>query len=338
MVLKGRIVAFAKLGEELKNLHPDEVSNWAQNAGNENRWFTPEAVEMAITGIIKMLDEDELAEWVAGYSFQNTNKRIGIIMAGNIPLVGFHDLLCVLISGNIAAIKLSSQDKVLMPLVTDKLIAIEPRFAAQINYVDRLENTDAVIATGSDNSARYFKQYFGKQPNIIRKNRTSCAVLTGKETEEEIKALGKDIFTYFGLGCRNVSKLFVPNGYDFIPFLHVLEEYHEIGNHSKWVNNYDYNKSIYLVNREPHLDNGFLLLKESAEMVSPLSVLFYEVYEDEKELQTVLTAHEEKIQCIIGSNASQAIRFGEAQYPSVSDYADGVDTLKFLTSLQSIGT
>lgn len=333
MRLEERINALSQLGVRLENLPTEKFSEWVWNAGNENRWFTEEAIEMAIRGIVKMLSKETLETWVKPYFFNESDKRIGIVMAGNIPMVGFHDLLSVLISGNVAIIKLSSQDKVLMPLITEILISLEPKFTTQINYVGKLENTDAVIATGSDNSARYFKQYFGKQPNIIRKNRISCAVLTGEETDEEIVALGKDIFSYFGLGCRNVSKLYVPKNYDFIRLLDLLEQYKEIGNHSKWVNNYDYNKSIYLVNRDPHLDSGFLLLKESNEMVSPLSVLYYQEYSDEKSLQSILDSNEGKIQCIVGNKNSYGINFGDTQYPEVWDYADGVDTLNFLEKL-----
>ncbi len=335
MTLTQRISAFTELGEALKKLPQNKIAEWADKAGNENRWFTPKSIEMAIKGLAKIIDKESLYSWVKPYNFQESSQKIGIIMAGNIPMVGFHDLLSVLISGNKAYIKLSSQDKVLLPLITEMLIAIEPQFGPQIEYISRLENIDAIIATGSDNSARYFKQYFGKQPHIIRKNRTSCAVLAGNESDEEILALGKDIFSYFGLGCRNVSKLYVPKDYNFIHFLDVLNEYKEIAHHSKWVNNYDYNKSIYLVNRDPHLDTGFLLLKASTEMVSPLSVMFYEEYTDLNELKATLEANKDKIQCIVGNTSEEfnLIPFGEGQYPEVWDYADGVDTLKFLAHL-----
>ena len=335
MTLPKTIEALSKLGEALKEIPETTLASWADLAANENRWFTKEAVQMSISGIIKMLQKKMLEQWVKPYLFANSNKRVGIIMAGNIPMVGFHDLLSVLISGNTAIIKLSSQDKVLLPKVTNLLISIEPKFENQIKYVTKLETLDAVIATGSDNSARYFKQYFSKQPNIIRKNRTSCAILTGNESNEELLALGKDIFSFFGLGCRNVSKLYVPKNYNFTHLLNLLEIYKDIGYHSKWVNNYDYNKSIYLVNREPHLDNGFLLLKESEQMVSPLSVLFYQEYTNLDWLQTLLKSQEDKIQCIIGNENSNIapISFGQAQYPEVWDYADGVDTLAFLSKL-----
>ncbi len=329
-----RIKALSQLGRTLENLSKQELRHWADKAGNENRWFTQESVEMAVVGIAKMLKKEALESWVTSYAFKNENKRIGIVMAGNIPLVGFHDLLSVLISGNKAIIKLSSQDKVLMPLLTEMLVSIEPQLKNQIEYISKLENIEAVIATGSDNSARYFKQYFGKQPHIIRKNRTSCAVLTGNESDTEIVALGKDIFSYFGLGCRNVSKLYVPEDYDFVHFLDVLNEYKDIAYHSKWVNNYDYNKSIYLVNRETHLDTGFLLLKKSTEMVSPLSVLFYEEYKNLNTLFSTLSLHKDKIQCIVSNDDNiSRIKFGDGQYPEVWDYADEVDTLNFLAKL-----
>ncbi len=330
MKLTQRIEALSQLGKVLNGLSKEKLLDWADKAGNENRWFTQESVAMAISGISKMLKKDALTSWAEAYTLNSSVKRIGIVMAGNIPLVGFHDLLSVLISGNKAVIKLSSQDKVLMPLLTDLLISIEQTFEDQIEYVGKLEHIDAVIATGSDNSARYFKQYFGKQPHIIRKNRTSCAVLKGDETDEDILNLGEDIFSYFGLGCRNVSKLYVPTGYDFVPFLKLLETFKEIGNHSKWVNNYDYTKSIYLVNRESHLDTGFVLLRESKEMVSPLAVLYYEEYDSTEALESLLKSNEEKLQCIVGHTGLQ---FGEAQYPEIWDYADGVDTLKFLENL-----
>ena len=335
MTLTQRIEALSKLGKALGSLTKNELLSWVDLAGNENLWFTQDAIEMALNGISKMLQKDKLELWVKSYLFTNTTKRVGIVMAGNIPMVGFHDLLSVVISNHTAVIKLSSQDKVLLPKVTDLLFTIEPKFKSQIAYVAKLETLDAVIATGSDNSARYFKQYFRKQPNIIRKNRTSCAVLTGNESDEELLALGKDIFSFFGLGCRNVSKLYVPKNYNFVHLLNLLEVYKEIGYHSKWVNNYDYNKSIYLVNREPHLDNGFLLLKESEQMVSPLTVLFYQEYTHLESLKTLLDSQEDKIQCIIGNEATKIspTSFGNAQYPEVWDYADGVDTLAFLSSL-----
>jgi len=261
------------------------------------------------------------------------------VLAGNIPLVGFHDVLCVLISGNFALIKASSQDARLITQVLKRLTAIESAFEQRFAFTERLKDFDAVIATGSNNTSRYFEYYFGKVPHIIRKNRNSVAVLTGRETTEQLHALGRDIFDYFGLGCRNVSKLFVPEGYDFVPFFEAIEPYKNIINHHKYNNNYDYNKSIYLVNRDKHLDNGFLLVKEDERMVSPLAVLFFEYYDDLQSLDERLNHEKENIQCIVTAAplASGAwgttVNFGRSQQPSLWDYADGVDTMDFLTKL-----
>ncbi len=335
MDLQERIDGLVKLRQQLKKLTDATLTNWADKAANENRWFTRQYVQKAIEGIVFMLEPTELHTWTQPYKFGTKPRQVGIIMAGNIPLVGFHDLLSVLVSGHKALVKLSSQDKVLLPLVTDLLIKVAPTFKPQLMYVDKLSQTDAVIATGSDNTARYFEQYFKHIPHIIRKNRTSCAVLTGDETDEDLHKLGEDVFTYYGLGCRNVSKLFVPNDYNFTKLLDLWNSFSEVAHHSKWQNNYDYNKSIYLVNKVPHLDTGFLILKESEELVSPLAVLFYQHYTDMHQVVDLLSAQSQKIQCVVGQGSllSQSIAFGQAQYPGVQDYADGIDTLAFLESL-----
>jgi hypothetical protein len=260
-----------------------------------------------------------------------------LILAGNIPLVGFHDVLSVLASGHHALIKSSTQDARLIKKVLERLIAIEPAFEGSFTFVERLENFDAVIATGSNNTSRYFEYYFGKVPHIIRKNRNSVAVLTGDETTEQLYLLGHDIFDYFGLGCRNVSKLFVPKGYDLIKFFEAIEPYNSIINHHKYNNNYDYNKSIYLVNRDTHLDNSFLLLKEDKSFTSPLAVLFFEYYEDIESLEELLKQENAHIQCIVSelplNTGNQVVTFGQSQHPQLWDYADGVDTMDFLTKL-----
>jgi hypothetical protein len=265
------------------------------------------------------------------------SKKVGLILAGNIPLVGFHDVLCVLASGNHALIKSSTQDARLIKQVLKRLIAIEPAFENKFTFVEKLDNFDAVIATGSNNTSRYFEYYFGKVPNIIRKNRNSVAVLNGDETAEQLHKLGHDIFDYFGLGCRNVSKVLVPNGYDFTPFFEAIEPYHNIIHHHKYHNNYDYNKSIYLVNRDHHLDNGFLILKEDKSFTSPLAVLFFEYYEDIVSVQTTLAQENKNIQCIVSDVAldvnNQVVTFGQSQHPALWDYADGIDTMDFLTKL-----
>lgn len=256
-------------------------------------------------------------------------------MAGNIPAVGFHDLMTVLISGNKACVKLSSADEVLMKWILKSLISIEPRFEDLIEIEEMLKGKNAYIATGSNNSGRYFNYYFGKYPSIIRRNRTSIAVLSGNETTEELQSLGKDIFQYFGLGCRNVSKIFIQSKEQLQHLLDSLEIFSGVMNHHKYLNNYDYNKSILLVNRENHLDSGFLLVRETEDLVSPISVLFYEIYADLDQLKTRLNLIKENIQCVV-SNPNYfegAVPFGKAQEPEVWDYADEVDTLLFLERL-----
>lgn len=333
MLLEDRIKLFVVLGEGLKTLPSDQKEELYRAAQNGNSWFTPESISMALEGIGLFLEESALKSWVSKYDLSATNpKKIGVIAAGNIPLVGFHDLLTVLISGHHLMIKPSSDDTVLMRFVLDTLVAIDERVRDSYSIVERLNDADAYIATGSDNSARYFKHYFKDKPNVIRANRTSVAVLTGNESREELEALGHDVFDYFGLGCRNVSRLLVPKDYDLSNLLDTWEGYAPIGDHHKYRNNYDYNKSIYLVNREPHLDNGFVLLRESSDLVSPISVLYYSRYEESDEVDTFLEENGEKIQCVVGQNY---IPYGEAQCPTVEDYADGVDTMNFLANLKS---
>jgi hypothetical protein len=310
-----------------------EFQTLAEQVARENPWFTKENVRMAIDGIIKLLQRKKLEQWVASYELRDQEKKVALVLAGNIPMVGFHDLLSVLISGNKALIKPSSKDSVLLKYIIQKLHEIEPAFQERIELAEQLKNFDAVIATGSDNSARYFDYYFGKYPNIVRKNRTSVAILRGNESENDLAALGIDVFSYFGLGCRNISKLFVPAGYSFNTLFPTWEIYQPIIHHHKYCNNYDYQKSIMLVNQMPFLDNGFVMLHESTRMVSPISVVYYEQYKDEEDLSKKLAAVENKIQCIVGNDNRAFLPFGKAQSPEVWDYADGVDTMKFLTNL-----
>ena len=334
MILQERLKAFQTLGEQLRSLNESELDEWYFRATAHNNWFTRENVFHAVKAIGEMLQAEKLEQWVERYELaSDSSKKIAVIMAGNIPLVGFHDFLSVLISGHSVIAKLSSQDPYLLKEVVSLLLKIQPDFENRIELTqETISGFDAVIATGSNNSARYFEQYFGKYPNIIRKNRSSVAVLTGDESEEEIQALGKDIFQYYGLGCRNVSKLLVPEGFDFSPFIKALENFNWVADHHKWVNNYDYNKSIYLVNDEPHLDSGFFLVKEDEALVSPISVLFYEFYKDEADLEAKLDQKEEQIQCVVKKGSD--LQPGQAQKPELWDYADGVDTLKFLSDLQ----
>lgn len=329
------IIAFKKLGDFMAN--PDEAfKNLVFSAKNTNAWFTVEEVEKALNSLSSMLNEVDLAKWFQEIKVSEAPKKVGLILAGNIPMVGFHDVLSVIATGNIALIKLSSSDDKLLPALLAQLVKTEPLLAPHIIYTERLKDFDAVIATGSNNTSRYFEYYFGNVPNIIRKNRNSIAVLTGEETKEEITELGHDIFDYFGLGCRNVSKIYIPEGYEIKNFFEPLEGYKDIINHFKYNNNYDYNKSIYLVNSAAHYDNGFLLLKEDPGMSSPLSVLYYQTYKDIDQVTEELRALENNIQCIVTKAPltlkTGLIGFGKSQQPKLWDYADNVNTIDFLNS------
>lgn len=334
MTLDQRIHAFSQLGQHLDTLSEEGFNSIAESARLENPWFTKENVSMALKGIQLYLKADPLKQWTSRYTLESTKpKTIALVMAGNIPLVGFHDFLCVLISGNRVQIKLSSKDSKLLQYLIKHLVWLEPGFQNYIEFKDKLENFDAIIATGSDNSARYFEYYFRKYPNIIRKNRTSCAILTGKESADDIEKLGTDIFSYYGLGCRNVSKLYVPVDYSFQNLLSSWDKFKDAVHHHKYCNNYDYQKSIMLVNATPFLDNGFILLQESERLVSPIAGLYYERYTNDSGLKIKLKGNAEKIQCIVGKEEPATIPFGQAQYPKVWDYADQLDTMKFLSEL-----
>ncbi|WP_304237506.1 acyl-CoA reductase [Jiulongibacter sediminis] len=332
MTLKSRIVQFSTLGDFLTNPENEtEMKDWAARAKNENGWFTEDNVLLSLKEIgQKFLSKEALESFTTNVSLPTQPKRVGIVAAGNIPLVGFHDMLCVLLSGHKALLKLSSNDTQLMLRIIQKMQELAPEYKEQLEVVDRIKDADAYIATGSDNSSRYFEHYFGKKPSIIRKNRSSVAVLTGNESTTDLRNLGNDIFRYFGLGCRNVSKIFVPKDYKFDTLYESIEYWNTIQLHHKYNNNYDYNKSIYLVNGDKHFDNGFLLLKEDERLVSPLSVVFYEHYENEADLNLKLQSYEGKLQCIVGESY---IPFGESQSPNLNDFADGVNTMDFLMSL-----
>ncbi|MFD0792209.1 acyl-CoA reductase [Mucilaginibacter litoreus] len=329
--------AFSELGRNL--VSPDaELINIIQTERHYNAWFTPESVSEAVNAIGQMLNPADLEKWLNNYPISNKgNKRIGLVLAGNIPLVGFHDVLCVLITGNHALIKSSSQDARLIKYVLGKLVEINSSYASQFSFVERLEGFEAIIATGSNNTSRYFEYYFGKVPNIIRKNRNSIALLTGNESQSELAALGHDIFDYFGLGCRNVSKLLVPANYNFDKFFQAIESFAPVINHHKYNNNYDYNKSIYLVNRDEHLDNGFLMLKRDEKLASPLAVLYYDTYINMQEAQQILRQQAEKLQCVVTTAQidiqNQVVGFGQSQHPQLWDYADRIDTMQFLSHL-----
>lgn len=335
MTLEERIRGFEALGKKLGSLSDETILDISGKAQQQNPWFTSQNIRLALTGIGKLLDAENLQRWVSNYHISNTDteKTIALVLAGNIPLVGFHDLLCVLVSGYKAMIRMSSKDAVLLPALMNWLMEAEPRFSDRIHYVEQLKSFDAVIATGSDNTARYFDYYFGKYPHVIRKNRSSCAILTGEETPEELSLLGDDVFSYFGMGCRNVSKLFVPTHYDIEVLNQAWQKHADIVHHHKYCNNYDYQKAVLIMNKQPFSDTGFVLLTESDKIVSPISVVFFERYKDFREVWQKVNAVADKIQCIVGNTEPATIHFGQAQYPAVWDYADGVDTMKFLNNL-----
>jgi len=334
MKVEERLNAFGELGRMLREMGDDTLQSLAWKTRNENAWFTEESVRMAVSGVAKFLSPESLRQWTSAYDLESTvPKKIAVVMAGNIPLVGFHDFLCVLVAGHSILIKRSSKDSTLIQFVVDKLIEIEPRFAERIAYGEQLKGFDAIIATGSDNASRYFEYYFSKYPHIIRKNRTSVAVLDGTESDDDILRLGIDVFSYFGLGCRNVSKLFVPAGYPLASVLRPWESFREIVNHHKYANNYDYQKSVLLVSQTSFLDNGSVLLQENQRLVSPISVVYYEYYESVAALRLLLEHSKDKIQCVVGDSKEAKIKFGQSQFPEVGDYADQIDTLQFLIAL-----
>ena len=357
MTIEQRIAKFVSLGrflgqfgfqgnEKLTDVPCNEpfferMEQQLQIAVSHNGWFTRENIVFALQQWSQALTEENLEQWLKPYKLEEvTPKRVGIIMAGNIPLVGFHDFLAVLISGHKVIVKQSSNDNQLLPVIAEYLTAIAPEWKGSIEFLDekqgpsRLENYDAVIATGSNNTARYFEYYFKEKPSIIRKNRNSVAILTGKESEEELSLLGEDIFRYYGLGCRNVSKLYVPEGYNFDSFFKAMYPWNPIINQAKYANNYDYNKAVYLMSLSKLLENGFLMLKEDESFGSPIATLFYETYSDLPSLKERLKAKEESLQCIVARDLVEGeVPFGKTQQPQLWDYADDVDTLKFLKEL-----
>jgi len=350
MTLETKKSVFVELGNFLSQFSQEESVKKSNVLHNEvffedfeklihlsqshNGWYTPEQVRFAIKSWADALTEENISQWISQYNFDNAQneKTVALILAGNIPLVGFHDFLSVLITGNKALIKTSSNDQHLLPFLAKYLIASDESLQKKITFAEgKLENFDTVIATGSNNTSRYFEYYFKDKPSIIRKNRNSVAVLNGKETHEELEALGEDIFRYFGLGCRNVSKLFVPKGYSFDAFFQAIFKYQNVIHYEKYANNYDYNKAVFLMSNFKLLDNGFLTLKEDPSYASPISSVFYEFYENIEDLQSRLEADAEQIQCIVSKDLiPNSISFGQTQNPQLWDYADNVDTITFL--------
>ena len=314
----------------------DDFVNLINLSQSHNGWFTPEHVHYAIESWAKALQEDNLNQWLKKYDFSEVkSKTVSLILAGNIPLVGFHDFLSVLITGHKVLVKTSSNDQHLIKFLANYLTAINPEIEDFITFTDgKLENFDAIIATGSNNTARYFEYYFKDKPSIIRKNRNSVAILTGNETREDLVKLGEDIFRYFGLGCRNVSKLFVPKNYDFQLFFESIYEFKDVIFYEKYSNNYDYNKAVFLMSNFKLLDNEFLTLKEDSSYASPISSIFFEYYDKIEEIKKKLVNDAEQIQCVVSScYIENSIPFGQTQQPLLWDYADNLDTIEFLLSI-----
>lgn len=348
MNLEARIDAFARLGDQIEEyLNGNEISNARGEIGAviemqeiENPWFTRENIRRALSGIRAMLKRESLLPWLAKYANLTEKEKlfpVAIIMAGNIPAVGFHDLLCVLISGNNALIKLSRRDNLLIPYLVKLLNRIEPEFSSRVSFESGvLKNFRGIIATGSSNTGRYFEYYAGKYPHIIRKNRTSIAFLNGNESDTELEKLSTDIFSYFGMGCRNVSKLFLPIGYKPADLFLQNSEFKKIIHHTKYFNNYEYQKSLFTIEKKSVIDTGYFLLQQSDSFAAPISVVFYDHYQSYQDFLNKILDKKDELQCIASSNFlpnMNTIPFGETQFPGPGDYADQIDTLNFLLNL-----
>lgn len=332
MILQERIGLLSQLGQYMQ-ANPPEWQEAKERAYRENQWFIPEFIEKASQQIAQtFLDEKQLTAWAEKYQVPASivlPKQVGIVLAGNIPLVGFHDFLCVFVSGHISVIKPSSKDEVLIKHLVAKLYEWDVRIQNWVSFAEKLKGLDAYIATGSNNSSRYFDYYFGKYPNIIRKNRTSVAILGGSESPETLSLLADDVLQYFGLGCRNVTQVYVPDNYNFEPLLDALKKYPEFIDYHKYKHNYDYHLALLIMGGKYFMNNDLVVLTENSSPFSPVSQLHYTYYQD-REILLEQLKKDENIQCIV---AEGMVDFGRAQTPGLSDYADGVDTMEFLTAL-----
>ncbi|MDH6253529.1 hypothetical protein M2347_003256 [Chryseobacterium sp. H1D6B] len=341
MNIENQVLGLTELSNYIKAFLAKKPENFNENDSDfelllkksemENPWFTIDNQKFALNQWADLLTGENIRKWLAGYTISKTQKRVGLILAGNIPLVGFHDVISVVLSNHIPVIKLSSKDKYMVPFLLKKWKEFSGE-NIEYEFVERLNNFDAVIATGSNNTARYLEYYFKNHLNIIRKNRTSVAVLKGDETPEELKLLANDIFQYFGLGCRNVTRIFIPEEYVIDRLFESFVGFHDIINHNKYANNYEYNRAVYLLNQDKFWDNNFVMMKEDDKLFSPLSVINFSRYSSLDEVKNFLSENEESIQCIAAKEelGLNSIAFGEAQNPSLDTYADNVDTMKFL--------
>ncbi|HRN95561.1 MAG: acyl-CoA reductase [Chitinophagales bacterium] len=334
MSIKNRIELLDKIGQKLSAM--PETQAIISEAAKQNTWFTPEFSQSSISAICtEFLQAEKLSAWLKPYFIEDNfklNKTVGIIAAGNVPLVGFHDFLCCYILGVSAQFKLSSKDTLLTRFVIQQILNEDKAYAQQFSFVEKLQNFDAVIATGSASSNRYFEHYFSKYPNILRSNRVSVAVLNGNETAQDLQMLANDIFQYFGLGCRNIAKLFIPDSFDTAKLFENFSAYSWLHQNSNFMNNYDYNRTILLMNKTPHQANDFVMLQENTDLHSPIATLYFERYTDFSEVEKKLNVQQNQIQCVVGLQSGM-IPFGKAQQPTLSDYADGKDTIGFLLGL-----
>lgn len=336
MTLQEKIYTFSELSKDLRQLSNEDLQQLVWQAQANNYWFSPENVELALNTIIHYLNPESLTKWLSGYNLSAVKSgKVGVVMAGNVPAEGFHDCMCVLLSGHTLLAKVSSSDDVILKKLFRLLVEINPEFEERIILADRLNDIDALIAKVSDKSVGQFNRYFSHIPSLIRSSRKSCAILNGNETAAELKLLGNDILHYFGLGNRNVAKLYVPEGYSFNRFFESIEPWHHIAQHHRYVNNYDYNKSILLINQQEHQDNGFLLVHESRQLLSPVAVLYYAVYKDSDELSQKIAANQHQLQNIVSQNGwyPESIPFGQTTKPALGDYIGNIDTMQFLVSV-----
>ena len=345
MDLQRRIEVLNSLGRQLETVvrtGDESFRSMAVQAYLKNNWFTRENIEKAMLEWATVLTNEKIREWIGVYDLRNLLKprTIAVINAGNIPLVGMHDMISVYICGDSYTGKNASEDNLILPYIARLLTEIDPQSATQIQFTERLTKYDAVIATGSNNSARYFESYFKNVPHMIRKNRNGVGVLDGSESKEELEFLGQDIFQYFGLGCRNVSKLYVPDGYDFTPFFEAMFSFNAVMQHNKYMNNFEYNNAMLLMKQIPFLQNGFLIIREEERIASPVSVVHYEKYSGTEMLAKKLDSLEEQIQCVVAKGKlslesklkNRLVKRGSTQSPALKDYADGADTIQFLLS------
>ena len=344
---KERIKAFSELGTLFKeNIDKKENKNFPKwdllledtliESKTYNSWFTIDNLKLSLKNWSKSLEETIISDWLFRYNVvDKSSKKIAIIMAGNIPVVGFHDLLCSLLLNFDCLVKLSSDDKLLIPFIVKFLESRNKKFKNKVIFEnEKFKNFDAVIATGNNNSHRYFDYYFSKYPNLLRKTRHSIAVLDGNESDNDLTGLSNDVFNYFGLGCRSVSKVFLPRGYDLDILFNAFFSFKEIINHNKYVNNFDYNKAVYLMSKEKFIENGFLILKEETKLGSPIGCLFYEFYDNKEDINKLILKNSDSIQCVASNlNLKTNIQFGQTQCPNISDYADNNDTIKFLLKI-----